>query len=54
MGSNMVQCDTCMADIDEDVDAHVEVVKPMELKGEIQKVTQFYCTVGCLLKKVGG
>lgn len=41
-----------MADIDEERDAHVEVVKPMELKGEIQKVTQFYCTVGCLLEKV--
>lgn len=48
----MVKCDNCMNDIDADADAHVEVVKPMELKGEVQKVTQFYCTVGCLVEKV--
>ena len=48
----VVHCDNCMAEIDENVDTHVEIVKPMEFKGEIQKITQFYCTVGCLLEKI--
>lgn len=48
----MAQCDNCLEDVDEDADTHVKIVKPMEFKGETQKVTQFYCTVGCLLEKV--
>lgn len=48
----MPQCDKCMADIDEETDAHVEVVKPMDFKGDTRKVTQYYCTVECLLGKV--
>lgn len=50
----MPQCDNCMSDIDEDADTHVEVVKPMEFKGEVQKVTQYYCTVECLVQKATG
>lgn len=52
--SAMPQCDNCMDHIDEDEDAHVEVVKPMEFKGETRKVTQYYCTVECLLETVAG
>ena len=48
----MPQCDNCMDDIDDDADTHVQIVKPMEFKGETQKVTQYYCTVECLLAKV--
>lgn len=48
----MVQCDNCMDDIDDDTDAHVEVVKPMEFKGQTREVTQYYCTLECLVDKV--
>ena len=50
----MPQCDNCMDDIDDDEDTHVSIVKPMEFKGETQKVTQFYCTVECLLERIEG
>lgn len=48
----MPQCDNCLTDIDDTADAHVQVVKPMEFKGETQQVTNYYCSVGCLLEKV--
>ena len=35
-----------------EADAHVEVVNPMEFKGETQTVTQYYCSVECLIEKV--
>lgn len=51
---SMPQCDNCMDDIDVDTDARVEVVKPMEFKGEVQEVTQYYCTIECLIEKIRG
>lgn len=48
----MPQCDNCMDDIDADEDTHVQIVKPMEFKGETRKVTQFYCSVECLLERI--
>lgn len=48
----MPQCDTCMDHINEDEDTHVAIVKPMEFKGETQKVTQFYCSIECLLERI--
>lgn len=48
----MPQCDNCMNAIDEESDTHLTVVKPLEFKGEIQKITQYYCSVSCLLETV--
>lgn len=48
----MPQCDNCMDEIDDEEDAHVQLVKPMEYKGRTQQVTQYYCSVECLLEKV--
>jgi hypothetical protein len=48
----MPQCDNCLEDIDDEAEAHIEVVQPMEFKGDTQKVRQYYCDVGCLLEKV--
>lgn len=48
----MPQCDNCMDDIDADGETHVRIVKPMEFKGETREITQYYCSVGCLLEKV--
>lgn len=48
----MPQCDNCVDDIDDETETHVEIVKPMEFKGEVQKVKQYYCSVQCLVEKV--
>lgn len=48
----MAQCDHCMEMIDEGADTHVKIVKPMEFKGQTQQITQFYCSVGCLVEKM--
>jgi len=37
---------------DDEADAHIEIVQPMEFKGDTQKVRQYYCDVECLLEKV--
>lgn len=50
----MPQCDTCMDGIDDEQETHLQLVRPMEFKGDVQKVSQYYCSVECLLKKVGG
>lgn len=47
----MPQCDNCMDHIDGDEETHIQIVKPMELKGNVEKVTQYYCSVQCLLEK---
>lgn len=46
----MPQCNVCMEEIDESDDAHIQVVKPMEFKGESQEITHYYCSVGCLVE----
>lgn len=46
----MPQCNVCLTDIDEDEDTHIEVVKPMEYKGETQEIRHYYCTIGCLIE----
>jgi hypothetical protein len=48
----MPQCANCLEEVDAAADAHVQVVNPMEFKGETQQVTQYYCSVDCLLAKV--
>jgi hypothetical protein len=45
----MPQCNVCMADIDEETDTHIEVVKPMEFKGNTEEIRHYYCSVKCLV-----
>jgi len=49
----MPQCDNCMDDIDHEADAHIQQVEPIEFKGGTQTVTNYYCSVECLLEKTG-
>jgi hypothetical protein len=53
-GTEMAQCDHCMDEIETGEQTHVRIVKPMEFKGETEEVTQYYCTVECLLEKLQG
>ena len=46
----MPQCNVCMADIDGKEDTHIEVVKPMEYKGETEQIRHYYCSVACLME----
>jgi hypothetical protein len=48
----MPQCNVCMDDINEDEDTHLEVVKPMEWKGDTREIRHYYCSVSCLLEQV--
>lgn len=48
----MPQCNVCMDDIDEEEDTHLEVVKPMEWKGDTREIRHYYCSVSCLLEQV--
>ena len=47
----MTQCNNCTEAIDEDDDTHVVVVKPMDYKGENQRIEHYYCTVNCLVER---
>lgn len=48
----MHQCNACMEEIDETEDTRIEVVKPMEWKGDVQEVRHYYCSARCLLEQV--
>jgi len=48
----MPQCNVCMAEINEEEDTHLEVVKPMEWKGDTREIRHYYCSVSCLLEQV--
>lgn len=43
------ECNVCLTEIDPGTDTHIEVVKPMEFKGETQEIRHYYCSVACLV-----
>lgn len=49
--SETVQCDNCVDDIDGASETHIQLVSPMEFKGETTKVRRYFCSVECLLEK---
>ena len=49
--STTVQCDNCVGDIDGESETHIQVVSPMEFKGETTKVKRYYCSLRCLVEK---
>lgn len=51
-GGQMTRCDNCLNDIETGEQTHLQIVKPTEYKGERQDITQYFCSVECLVETV--